>query len=51
MTTERAPVHGQPLVPGQADTTPWSFARERLANPRRDRRAGSPRCGRMAART
>jgi hypothetical protein len=33
MTTERAPSNEQPLIPDQADATPWSFARERLANP------------------
>jgi hypothetical protein len=33
MMTERAPRHEQPLTDDQAGTTPWSLARERLANP------------------
>ena len=33
MTTERAPVHEEPLLDDQPDTTPWALARERLANP------------------
>ena len=33
MTTERAPVHEEPLIEDQPDTTPWALARERLANP------------------
>jgi nitroimidazol reductase NimA-like FMN-containing flavoprotein (pyridoxamine 5'-phosphate oxidase superfamily) len=33
MTTERAPLHEEPMVDGQAGTTPWALARERLANP------------------
>ena len=37
MTTERAPVHEESLVAGQAETTPWSLALERLANPEPER--------------
>jgi hypothetical protein len=33
MTTERAPLHEESLVDDQDGTTPWEFARERLANP------------------
>jgi hypothetical protein len=33
MTTERAPLHEEPIVDDQAGTTPWELARERLANP------------------
>jgi hypothetical protein len=33
MTTERAPVHEEPIVDDQTDTTPWALAQERLANP------------------
>ncbi len=32
MMQERAPEREQPLV-GDSGTTPWAFARERLANP------------------
>ena len=33
MTTERAPLHEEPMVDDQPGTTPWELARERLANP------------------
>jgi nitroimidazol reductase NimA-like FMN-containing flavoprotein (pyridoxamine 5'-phosphate oxidase superfamily) len=33
MTTERAPVHEEPMLDDQPATTPWALARERLANP------------------
>ena len=33
MTTERAPLHEEPMLDDQAATTPWALARERLANP------------------
>ena len=33
MTTEREPLHEEPLLDDQPGTTPWSLARERLANP------------------
>ena len=33
MTTEREPVHEARLLDDQPSTTPWSLARERLANP------------------
>ena len=33
MTTERAPLHEEPMVDDQLGTTPWALARERLANP------------------
>ena len=33
MTTERAPLHEEPMVDDQPGTTPWPLARERLANP------------------
>jgi hypothetical protein len=33
MTTERAPLHEQPMVDDQPGTTPWTLARERLSNP------------------
>jgi nitroimidazol reductase NimA-like FMN-containing flavoprotein (pyridoxamine 5'-phosphate oxidase superfamily) len=33
MTTQLAPLHEEPMVDDQTGTTPWSQARERLANP------------------
>jgi hypothetical protein len=33
MTTERAPLHEEPMLEDQPGTTPWALALERLANP------------------
>jgi hypothetical protein len=37
MTQERAPVHEQSMVAEGSDTTPWTMARDRLANPEHQR--------------
>ena len=33
MTTERPPLHEEPMVDDQHSTTPWALAHQRLANP------------------
>ena len=51
MTTERAPVHEEPLIKDQPSTTPWSLAQNAWQTQSQAGRAGSPPSDPMAART